>query len=45
MEIDDGPALILGNNVLADVRLFIDYRGDRLYLTLPPATGAVSETR
>ncbi len=45
MEIDDGPALILGNNVLAQVRLFIDYRNDRLYLTLPPATNVIGAQR
>lgn len=45
MGIDDGPALILGNNVLADVRLFIDYRNDKFYLTLPPSSDVVSEKR
>jgi predicted aspartyl protease len=45
MEIDDGPAMILGNNVLAQVRLFIDYKNDRLYLTLPPSTDMVGEKR
>lgn len=45
MEIDDGPAMILGNTVLAQVRLFIDYKDDKLYLTLPPVDGVVSEKR
>lgn len=43
--VDDGPALILGNNLLAEVRLFIDYRNDRLYLTLPPSGAVIGETR
>ncbi len=45
LEIDDGPALILGNNVLAEVRLFIDYRNDRFYMTPPPSTGLIGERR
>ncbi len=45
MEIDDGPALILGNNVLSQVRLFIDYRTDRLYLTLPAASERIGAQR
>lgn len=45
MEIDDGPAMILGNNVLSQVRLFIDYRHDRLYFTLPPSSDVVGEKR
>lgn len=45
MEIDDGPAMILGNNVLSQVRLFIDYKNDKLYLTLPPTAELVGEKR
>lgn len=45
LEIDGGPALILGNNVLADVRLFIDYRNDRLYLTLPASSEVIGGQR
>lgn len=45
LEIDDGPALILGNDVLAQVRLFIDYRSNVLYLTPPPSTGLIGEQR
>lgn len=45
MEIDAGPAMILGNNVLSQVRLFIDYRNDKLYLTLPPSAALVGDKR
>ena len=41
LEIDEGPALILGNDVLDDVRLFIDYANGKFYLTLPPASGLI----
>lgn len=45
MEVDDGPAMILGNNALSTIRLFIDYKNDRLYFTLPPAAPVVGERR
>jgi predicted aspartyl protease len=31
----EAPAMILGNDALKQVRLFIDYAGDRIYLTRP----------
>jgi predicted aspartyl protease len=31
----DGPALVLGNDALKQVRLFIDYAGGQVYLTPP----------
>ena len=37
----DRPALILGNDALKEVRLFIDYAGGRLYLA-PPGTAAAA---
>lgn len=37
----DRPALILGNDALTEVRLFIDYAGGRLYLA-PPGTAAAA---
>ncbi len=43
--LDDGPALILGTNVLSEIRLFIDYRNDRLYITLPPSGAVVGDKR
>lgn len=33
--LDKTPSLILGNNVLKDVRLFIDYKGKQVYLSRP----------
>ncbi len=43
--LDDGPALVLGNDALKLVRLHIDYAGDRLYLTRPPAEPMVGAGR
>ncbi|BCW87992.1 hypothetical protein sos41_11290 [Alphaproteobacteria bacterium SO-S41] len=41
----DEPVLILGNDALKQVRLFVDYAGDRVYLTRPPTTPVVSDQR
>ena len=45
LQIGDGPALFLGNNALSQVRLFIDYAGDRVFLTRPPAAPVVGVER
>ena len=41
----DEPVAILGNDALKQVRLFIDYAGDRVYLTRPPTAPVVGEQR
>ena len=41
--LDDTPALVLGNDALKQVRLFIDYAGDRVFITKPPAAPLVGE--
>jgi predicted aspartyl protease len=33
--LSEAPAMILGNDALKQVRLFVDYAGDRIYLTRP----------
>jgi predicted aspartyl protease len=37
----EAPAMILGNDALKQVRLFIDYAGDKIYLTQPPAPALI----
>jgi predicted aspartyl protease len=41
--LDETPALVLGNDALKQVRLFVDYAGDRVYLTKPPAAPLLGE--
>ncbi len=44
LELDDRPALILGNDALKQVRLFVDYKGGRIFLTRPPAPALIGES-
>lgn len=41
--LDEGPAFVLGNDALKQVRLFIDYAGGQVYLTPPPSAAVVGE--
>lgn len=43
LEMGEGPAMVLGNDALKQVRLFIDYAGGRIYLTPPPSSALVGE--
>ena len=39
--LSEAPAMVLGNDALKQVRLFVDYAGDRIYLTRPAAPALV----
>ena len=43
LELGDGPALVLGNDALKQVRVFIDYAGGQVFVTPPPSTALVGE--
>lgn len=43
LELGDGPALVLGNDALKQIRLFIDYSGSQIFVTPPPASAMIGE--
>jgi len=45
LELSDKPGLILGNDALKQVRIFIDYAGDQVFLTRPPGAPVIGEQR
>ncbi|MCC6917725.1 MAG: retroviral-like aspartic protease family protein [Alphaproteobacteria bacterium] len=39
--VSEAPGMILGNDALKQVRLFVDYAGDKIYLTRPAAPALI----